>query len=43
MLLIIGCAGDTGNDSEDSAEPIIHSVNRVRHPAATTSMPAFAF
>ena len=43
MLLIIGRAGDAGDDAEDRAEAVVHAVNRVRHPAAAAAMPAFAF
>src|SRR5438874_9649186 len=43
MLLIVGCARDTRYDSKHCAESIIHTINCVRHPAASASMPAFTF
>ena len=43
MLRVVRGPGHAGNNSEDRAEAIVHTVNRVRHPTAAASMPAFAF
>ena len=43
MLLVVGRAGDAGDDAEDRAEAVVHAVNCVRHPAAAAAVPAFAF
>src|SRR5207248_2986091 len=43
MLLIVRCAGDTGDNSEDSTQPIIHAIDGVGYPTSAASMPAFAF
>src|SRR5438128_12585550 len=42
MLLIVGGASDAGNNSEHSAESIVHAVDCVRHPTSTATVPAFA-
>src|SRR5256714_15423714 len=42
MLLIVSRAGDTGDNSEDCAESVVHAINRVRDPTAATPVPAFA-
>ena len=33
----------TGNDTEDSAQSVIHAVDGITDPAASSAMPAFAF
>ena len=43
MLLIVCCAGHARHNSEDGAEPIIGTVNRIGHPTAPAPMPALAF
>jgi hypothetical protein len=43
MLLIVGCARDAGNNSEDGTEPIVHAVDCVGNPTAAASVPAFTF
>src|SRR5256886_6226457 len=43
MLLVVGGTGDTGNNSEDGAEPIIDAVDCVGNPATTAPVPALTF
>src|SRR3984893_12022442 len=43
MLLIVCCARDAGNNSENGAQSIVDAINRIRHPTSTPAMPAFAF
>src|SRR5437016_2774200 len=43
MLLIVGRAGDAGNNSKDRAKSVVHAINSVCHPTAAAAMPALAF
>src|ERR1700686_1388877 len=43
MLLIVRGTRDAGDDAKDGAESVVHTVNRVGHPTAAASVPAFAF
>src|SRR5438105_12586051 len=43
MLLIARRARNTRDDSKDCAESVVDAVDCIRHPAATASVPAFAF
>ena len=42
MLLIVRGAGDAGNNSKHRAESIVCAVDRIGHPTAAATMPAFA-
>src|SRR5437588_4835592 len=42
MLLIIGRASHARNNSEYRAQPIVRAIDCVRHPTASSPMPAFA-
>src|ERR1043166_910 len=43
MLLIVRGSGDAGNDPENSAQPVVHPINRICDPAASTTVPALPF
>ncbi len=43
MLLIVRRPGHAGHNSKNGAEPVVHAINRIRHPTAAAAVPAFAF